>query len=85
MEKRSKKIKYRNKLNFIILIIFVLSLGIYFWNIIRPKIIISSCSEIALNTSHVQARTSVFIDTSQAYDIAFNECVYQAGVDPLAE
>ncbi|MCH7641060.1 hypothetical protein IID22_02610 [Patescibacteria group bacterium] len=87
MPEESKDIlkKYKDKINFLILIIFVLFLGSFFWNNIRPKIIISSCTEIALNTSHIQARTSVFIDTTQAYDLAFNECVYQAGVDPLAE
>lgn len=75
--------KHRNTLNFAVLLLFVFALGVYFWKVIRPKIILTSCTEIAVNTSHIQARTSFFLDTTELYEEALNECLYQAGVDPL--
>lgn len=72
----------RTKFNFIILFIFVATLGIYFWNTVRPKIVFASCSEIAINASQLQARNGFSINSDHLYDEALNECLYKAGVDP---
>lgn len=72
--------KHKDKLHIFILIFFAYAIGKYFWVNIRPKIVLSSCNEIALSTSHIQARTSVFIDTSEAYEFELNECLIKSGV-----
>ncbi len=73
--------KFKSRLNFYSLISFSILIGFVFWQFIRPKILITSCSEIALNTSHVQSRTSLFIDTTNSYKAELNKCLIDAGLD----
>ena len=73
--------KFKSRLNFYSLISFSILIGFVFWQFIRPKILITSCSEIALNTSHVQSRTSLFIDTTSSYEVELNRCLVDAGLD----
>lgn len=73
--------KYKNKLFTVLLIVFASAIGIFFWRVIRSNIVLTSCSEIALNSTHVQSRANLFIDTNDSYELNLNDCLSQAGLN----
>lgn len=73
--------KHKNKLFTVLLIVFASTIGIFFWKVIRSNIVLTSCSEIALNSTHVQSRANLFIDTNESYELNLNDCLSQAGIN----
>jgi len=73
--------KHKSKLFTILLIVFASAIGIFFWKVIRSNIVLTSCSEIALNSTHVQSRGNLFIDTTESYELNLNDCLVQAGLN----
>lgn len=74
--------EHKSKIHFIILFIAAYTIGFFFWNYLRPKILISSCSDIAFKSSQIQARISVSVDTDNNYKNLFDDCLKDIGITP---
>lgn len=79
-EKKSDQIK--SKFYTLLMVVFAFSIGLFFWKVIRNNILVSSCSEIAINSTHLQSRTSLFVDTSSSYELNLNDCMKEVGLNP---
>ena len=73
--------KHKSKLYTLLVIATALTIGVYFWRVVRSNIVLTSCSEIAVDTTHLQSRTNLFIDTNDSFELNLNDCLSQAGLD----
>lgn len=76
--------KHKDKIYFFIYISASFLLCWWAWSSLRPKIIISGCSEIALKVSQVEARTKFDTTVSDSYENALNNCLIELGISPLS-
>ncbi len=70
--------KHGDKLRFLVLISFALIVASIFWNRVRNKILFTSCSQIALNSTHVKLRTNLLVDSEETYAVDLYECLINA-------
>lgn len=73
--------KHKSKIYTLLLIAFAITIGLFFWKVVKSNIVLTSCSEIAVNTTHVQSRSNLFIDTKDSFELNLNDCLSEAGLN----
>ncbi len=80
MDEQSKQ-KTKEKFYIAVLIMYALAIGALFWNQFRPRLVLSQCSETALQSSQSYFRNSLPTDNTgvKSYEELLNECLQEFG------
>ena len=67
--------EHKSRLYLIIYILFAALIGYIFWYYVRPKILLATCSDAAVQASNVYARTNLPTDNTDNYENVLDECL----------
>lgn len=69
----------KGKIYLLFFLIVASAVGYYFWNNVRPKILLENCTEAALQASQTYSRVSLPSDNPKSYDEIRKDCLKGLG------